>query len=266
MKPRIALMLFYLSILISLASAQSRTKLVVGATPVPHAEILEKVQALLAPEGIDLHIKVFTDYITPNLALGGHDLDADFFQHLPYLEDFNKSHKMDLVSIGSIHFEPLGIYSKKIKLLSELKEGDRIAIPSDLTNEARALLLLEDNGILILKDSRNLKATAKDIIRYNVKIRIVEIEAAQLTRSLSSVTAAIINGNYAIDAGLNPSSDAIVSEKINSVAAETYANILVVRSGDNSRLEIKKLLFALKSGPVRQFIIEKYRGAVVPVD
>jgi D-methionine transport system substrate-binding protein len=266
MNPLFIVIHICLSACLCLTFSQNRTKLIVGATPVPHAEILEKALPILEAEGIDLKIRVFTDYITPNLALNAGDLDVNFFQHQPYLEDFNKSHKLDLVSAGSIHFEPLGIYSKKIKLLSELKSGDKIAVPSDLTNEARALLLLQDNGILILKNPKDLKSTTKDIQLYKVNVQIVEIEAAQLTRTLSSVAAAVINGNYAIDAGLNPSKDAIVSEKIESIAAKTYANIIVVRKGNQSRPEIQRLVSVLKSEPIQRFINDNYQKAVVPIE
>jgi D-methionine transport system substrate-binding protein len=250
----------------SILSAQSLKKIIVGATPVPHAEILEKAKPILAAEGIDLQIKVFTDYVTPNLALNAKDLDANFFQHAPYLDDFNMSHGLNLVSVGSIHFEPLGLYSKKINKLSDLKDGDKIAVPNDLTNEARALLLLQDHGLLVLKDPKNLKSTVKDIQSRKVKIKIVEIEAAQLSRSLTSVAAAVINGNYAIDAGLNPAADAIVSESATSVAAKTYANIVVVRKNDEGRTEIKKLISVLKSESIKRFIKDRYKNAIMTVD
>lgn len=243
---------------------QETTKLVVGATPVPHAEILEKAKALLAAKGIELEIKVFTDYVTPNTALADGSLDANFFQHVPYLEDFTKENKLDLTHTVAVHYEPMGLYSQKIKSLDELKDGDKIAVPNDVTNEARALLLLQDNGILKLKDANNLKATKNDIAEYTVKVEIVELEAAQLTRALPDVTAAIINGNYAIDAGLSPAKDAIISESKDSLAAKTYANVVAIRKGDENREEIKALNEVLTSPEIKQFIEEKYQGAVVP--
>jgi len=239
-------------------------KLVVGATPAPHAEILEEAKKYLQEKGIELEIKVFTDYTTPNTALADGSLDANYFQHLPYLEDFCAENNLDLVSAGPVHYEPMGLYSEKIKSLSELKDGDQIAVPNDVTNEARALLLLQDNGILTLKDPNNLKATKADIADYKVKVEIVELEAAQISRVLPDVTAAIINGNYAIDAGLNPATDAIVSEEADSLAAQTYANIVAVRSGDENREDIKALYEVLTSDEIKAFINEKYQGAVVP--
>ena len=158
--------------------------LLIGATPVPHAEILEKAKVLLAAKGVDLQIKVFTDYMTPNLALNNKNLDANYFQHLPYLEDFNNANKSQLVSAGTVHYEPLAIYSKKIKDLKELQAGEKVAIPNDVSNEARALILLQDNGIIKLKNSGDLNASIKDIASYNIKIELVEIEAAQLPRVL----------------------------------------------------------------------------------
>lgn len=245
---------------------QSTKKLIIGASPVPHAEILEKVKPLLAKKGITLEIKVLTDYVIPNLSLADKSLDANFFQHAPYLESFAKEKKLSLSSVGAVHFEPLGVYSKKIKNLKELKDGDKIAVPNDVTNEARSLILLQDNGILTLKDPKNLKSTKADIKSFRVKVEIVEIEAAQLSRSLGSVTAAVINGNYAIDAKFDPSKDALVLENKKSVSAKTYANIVVVRKGDENRPEIKELVSALKSPEIRKFISEKYKGAVIPAE
>lgn len=269
MKKVLTTVIVILAIFIGLSTdswSQTKVKIVVGATPVPHAEILEKAKVILAQKGIDLEIKVFTDYVIPNLALADKSLDANFFQHLPYLESFSKEKKLSLSSIGAVHFEPLGIYSKKIKNLKELKDGSKIAVPNDVTNEARSLILLQDNGILTLKDPKNLKSTKADIKSFNVKVEIVEIEAAQLTRSLGSVTAAVINGNYAIDAKLNPAENALVLENAKSVSAKTYENIVVVRKGDESRPELKELLAVLKSPEIKKFISEKYKGAVIAAD
>lgn len=252
------------SLLTGCGSNSKEGKLVVGATPTPHAEVLEEVKKLLQEKGYELEIKVFTDYVTPNTALADGSLDANYFQHLPYLEDFIAENNLDLVSVGPVHYEPMGLYSDKIKSLDELKDGDQIAVPNDVTNEARALLLLQDNGILTLKDPNNLKATKTDIAKYSVKVEIVELEAAQISRALPDVAAAIINGNYAIDAGLNPATDAIVAEKADSLAAQTYANIVAVRSGDEDREEIKALYEVLTSDEIKSFINEKYQGAVLP--
>ena len=246
--------------------SQKKVKLVIGATPVPHAEILEQAKPLLAKKGIELEIKVFTDYVIPNLALADKSLDANYFQHLPYLESFSKEKKLSLSSIGAVHFEPLGLYSKKIKKLSALKAGDKVAVPNDTTNEARALILLANNGLLTLKDPKNLKSTKADVASYKVKIEIVELEAAQITRSLVSVTAAVINGNYAIDAKLDPLKDAIISEGPKSISAKTYGNIVVVRKGDENRPELKELVKVLKSAEIKKFIADKYKGAVVAAD
>ncbi|HHY61129.1 MAG TPA: ABC transporter substrate-binding protein [Clostridia bacterium] len=240
-------------------------KLVVGATPEPHAEILEQAKALLKEKGIELEIKEFTDYTTPNIALADGSLDANFFQHVPYLEEFSQQNNLDLTWTTAVHFEPLGLYSYQIKDLSELKDGDRIAVPNDTTNEARALWLLQDNGIITLKEGVGLTATINDIVEYKVDIKIVEMEAPQLPRALEDVTAAVINGNYAIGAGLNPANDALVMEDPNSMAADTFKNVVAVRKGDENRPEIKALGEVLNSPEIKKFIEEKYQGAVVPV-
>ncbi len=253
-------------VMLAVPCAQANEILVVGATPVPHAEILEKAKALLAAQRIDLQVKVFTDYVTPNLALNAGSLDANYFQHLPYLQDFNKANKAGLVSAGVVHYEPLAVYSKKITSLAGLKPGDKIAIPNDVSNGARALLLLQDNGLLKLRNPADLGATVKDIESYSVNIEIVEIEAAQLPRALESVAAAVINGNYAIDAGLSPLTDALASESSGSVAAKTYANLVAVRPGDESRPAIKALIAVLHSPQIKEFITTRYKGAVVPVE
>lgn len=244
---------------------QEVTELVVGATPVPHAEILEKAKELLKEKGIELKIVEFTDYVTPNKALANGDLDANYFQHVPYLEDFKKKNNLDLTYTVAVHFEPMGIYSKKIKSLGELKDGDQIAVPNDLTNEARALLLLQDNGIITLKEGVGMEATKQDIESKKVAVEIVELEAAQIPRSLGDVAAAVINGNYAIDAGLSPARDAIAAETKDSLAAKTYGNVVAVRTGDEDREEIKALDEVLTSREIKQFIEEKYQGAVIPV-
>lgn len=241
------------------------TKLVIGATPEPHAEILAKAKELLQEKGIELEIREFTDYTTPNIALDDGSLDANFFQHVPYLEEFSEQNNLDLTWTTAVHFEPLGLYSYQISDLSELKDGDRIAVPNDTTNEARALWLLQDNGIITLREDAGLTATINDIVEYHVEIKIVELEAPQLPRALEDVTAAVINGNYAIGAGLNPANDAIVMEDPNSMAADTFKNVVAVRKGDENRPEIQTLDEVLTSAEMKQFIEEKYQGAVVPV-
>ena len=220
---------------------------------------------IVEEKGYTLEIKVFSDYVLPNTSLNEGDLDANFFQHLPYLEDFNKEKKTDLVSAAAIHYEPFGIYSEKIKSLSDLKDGDTIAVPNDTTNEARALLLLEIQGLIKLKPDAGFKATINDIIENPKNLKIIEIEAAQLARSLADVDIAVINGNYAIQAGLNVVTDTLAKEEKDSLASTTYINVLAIRKGDENREDLKALVEALKSEKVSKFIEETYKGAVVPV-
>lgn len=251
------------------ASAQPEQKelkiLTVGAVPVPHGEILNFIAPLLKEKGIELKIVEFTDYVQPNLALQNKELDANYFQHVPYLDDFNKKNNTQLSATVPVHFEPLGLYPGKTKTLEELKDGDSIAVPNDTTNEARALLLLQSAGILKVKEGTGLEATVKDIVENPKNIEIKELEAAQISRSLPDVNLAVINGNYAIEAGLNAASDALKAEDKDSLAAQTFANIITVRTGDESREEIKILDEVITSPAVRDFINEKYKGAVIPV-
>lgn len=240
-------------------------KITVGASPTPHAEILAVVKELLAAQGYDLEIVEFTDYVQPNVALADGSLDANYFQHQPYLDQYNAENGTDLVSLTAVHFEPLGIYPGKTTSLDALQDGAQIAVPNDATNEARALLLLEAQGLIKLKEGIGVNATVNDIAENPKKFDIIEIEAAQLARSLQDVDIAVINGNYAIEAGLNAATDALASEAADSLAATTYANTLVVRSGDESRTELQVLAAALTSDEVRTFIEETYGGAVVPV-
>lgn len=239
---------------------QKPAVLKIGATPIPHAEILNFVKPLLAKENIELEIVEFQDYVQPNTALADKELDANFFQHQPYLDNFIKERKLDLVSVGSVHVEPLGLYSKTIKNLSELKEGSTIAIPNDATNAARALLLLQSNGLIKLKDGVGIEATEKDIAENPKKIKIQPAEAAQLPRVLEDVDAAVINTNYALPANLNPTKDALIIEGKDS----PYANIVAVRKGDENRVEIQKLIKILNSAEVKKFLEDKYAGAIVP--
>jgi D-methionine transport system substrate-binding protein len=236
------------------------TVIKVGATPIPHAELLNFVKPLLEKENIKLEIIEFQDYVQPNTALVDKELDANFFQHQPYLDSFNKEKNQNLVSAGSVHVEPLGLYSKSIKNISELKDGAEIAIPNDPSNASRALLLLQSNGILKLKDGGSITSTEKDIVENLKNLKIILAEAAQLPRVLEDVDAAIINTNYALPANLNPVKDALIIEGKDS----PYANNVVVRSGDQERAEIKKLVEVLNSPEVKKFIEEKYQGAVVP--
>ena len=246
-------------------SNKDSKKIVVGASVTPHAEILEVAKGLLAAKGYELEIIEYTDYVQPNLALDYGDLDANFFQHKPYLDNFNEERSLNLVSVAAIHYEPFGIYPGKTKTFEELKDKAEISIPNDGTNEARALLLLEAQGLIKLTEGAGMNATINDIAENPKNLVIHEIEAAQLVPSLNDVDMAVINGNYAIQGDLNVSKDAIVVEDQNSLAAETYGNVIAVRKGDEKREEIKALAEALKSDEVREFIETTYEGAVVPL-
>ncbi len=232
----------------------------IGATAVPHAEILEHVKAQLAKEGVNLEIKVFTDYVLPNTQLSEKALDANFFQHAPYLEDQNTTRNLKLVSVAGIHIEPFGLYSTTIKKLDELEEGAKIAIPNNATNSGRALALLEKAGIIKLKDGVGINGTVKDIVENKNNIKITELEAAMLPRILSEVDLAAINTNYALEAKLVPTKDALFLEDKDS----PYVNILVAREDNKSSEALQKLIKALQSDDVKNFINEKYQGAVVP--
>ncbi len=245
------------------ASAEGSAKLVVGASPSPHAEILEAVRDQLAEQGIELEIEEFTDYVMPNKALANGDLDANFFQHKPYLDNFNAENGTKLTSAGAIHFEPLGVYAGTTSDLSQVPDGAKVAVPNDPTNEARALQLLQAQGLLTLKEGAGLNATVLDIVENPHNLEISELEAAQLPRVLPSLDFAVINGNYAVDAGITDK--VIVSEDKESEAAQTYGNIIAVREGDESRPEIQALVKALQSEECRAFIEETYGTTVVPV-
>ena len=245
----------------SASSSGSSKVLKVGATAVPHAEILEIVKPLLAKEGIDLQIIEFSDYVQPNLALNDKELDANFFQHEPYLKNFVKEHpEVKLVNAAGIHIEPMGIYSHKIKKLDELKDGASIAIPNDPTNGGRSLMLLAKAGLLKLKDGVSVEATVQDIVDNPKHLKFQEVEAAQVPRTLDDVDAAVINTNFAMQVNLVPTKDALFMEDSTS----PYVNIIAVRAGDENRPEIQALLKAVKSKEVKDFINEKYKGAVVP--
>lgn len=246
------------------SSAAAAKTLVVGASPTPHAIILKEAAKLLKAKGIDLQIKEFSDYVLPNTALEDKSLDANYFQHQPYLDEFNKSKGTNIVSAGSIHYEPFGIYAGKTKALADLKDGASVAVPNDTSNEARALLLLQAQGLIKLKDGAGITATKKDIVENKKNLKFTELEAAQLVRSLQDVDVAVINGNYALQGNLKVS-DALAVEANDSLAATTYANIIAVRKGDESREDIKALVEVLKSDEIKAFIIKTFNGAVVPV-
>ena len=248
----------------SAAEATGDKVITVGASPSPHAEILEAAKEALKAEGYELKVLEYTDYVQPNLALESKSLDANYFQHLPYLENFNKERGTKLVSVAAIHYEPFGIYAGKSKDLKNLPEGAKIAVPNDVTNEARALLLLADQGLITLKDNTDINATKQDIVENPHNIEIVEVEAAQVPRSLQDVDFGVVNGNFAIASGLNVA-DALATEAADSVAAKTYANIVVVREGDENSEKTKALVKALTTAEIKQFIENKYQGAVVPI-
>ena len=232
----------------------------VAATAVPHAELLEFVKPALAKEGVELKIKVFTDYVQPNVQVAEGRLDANFFQHQPYLDEFNASRGTALVSIAGVHVEPFGAYSSKIKKLDELSEGAQVVIPNDATNGGRALLLLQQAGVITLRDGAGITATVKDIAENPKGIKVRELEAATLPRVLAQVDLALINTNYALEAGLNPTKDALVIEGADS----PYVNILVTTAEKKDNADLQKLAKALHTPEVKKFIADQYKGAVVP--
>ena len=239
-------------------------KMVVGASPAPHAEILEAAKPLMAEKGYDLQVMVYSDYVQPNNALDAGDLDANYFQHLPYLESFNEQHGTKLVSAAAIHYEPFGIYAGKTASLEEVADGAVVAVPNDVTNEARALLLLEAQGLITLKEGAGLEATKNDIAENPKNLEIMEVEAAQIPRVLPDVDLAVINGNYAIEAGLKVS-DALAIEDAESISATTYGNVLAVREGEEETDKTKALVEVLTSEEIKTFMDETYEGAVVPL-
>jgi D-methionine transport system substrate-binding protein len=242
------------------AAPAAKTVVKIGATAVPHAEILQVVKPILEKDGIELQIVEMTDYVRPNLAVADKELDANFFQHIPYLNKFTSERNLQLANVAAVHIEPMGVYSKKIKNISELASGAEVAIPNDPTNGGRALALLAKAGIITLKEGVGVNATVSDITANPKNIKVRELEAPQLPRALDDVAIAVINTNYALEAKLVPTKDALVIEQKDS----PYVNILVVRKGDESRPEIQKLAKALTSDEVKKFITEKYQGAVVP--
>ncbi len=254
-----------LALLVS-CSQESEKTIKVAATPAPHAEIFEVAKEILAEDGITLEIIEFTDYIQPNSATESGDVMVNYFQHVAYLESFNDDNDTHLVNVANIHYEPFGLYPGNVASVAELAEGAKIAVPNDPSNEARALLLLEAQGIIKLEEGVGLKATKLDIVEtYPANIDIVEMEAAQLPSTLGSVDMAVINGNYAIQGGLSVADDAIAIEDGTSEAAALYANILVVKEGNEENELVQALIDAMKSEKVRDFINESYDGAVVPL-
>ena len=245
------------------SSAGESDTIVIGASPSPHAEILNHFADQFEAEGYKLEVVEFTDYVQPNNALEAGEIDANYFQHKPYLDNFNEENGTNLVSAGAVHYEPMGIFSENLDNLDGVPAGGSIAVPNDTTNEARALLLLQENGLITLADGADITATAADIVDNPKNLEIVEIEAAQIPRSLPDVDLAVINGNYALDAGLN-FDDALVVEAADSLAAQTYANIIAVREGDENSEKAQVIMKILTSDEAKQYIEETFGGAVLP--
>ena len=246
------------------APAESKGTITVAASATPHAEILEQVKPILAEQGWDLEVTVFDDYVQPNLVVESGEFDANYFQHIPYLESFNEEQGTHLVNAGGIHYEPFGIYPGTKSDLTTLEKGDVIAVPNDTTNEARALLLLQDNGVITLKDGVGLEATVRDIVENPNEIEIQELEAAQVPRVIDEVAFVVLNGNYALEAGYNVVNDSIAYEKADSEAAKTYVNIIAVKEGNENSEAIQALVNVLKSDEITKYINDTYDGAVVP--
>jgi D-methionine transport system substrate-binding protein len=246
--------------------AEENTTIKVAASATPHAEILEEAAPILAEQGYDLEVTVFDDYVQPNLVVESGDFDANYFQHIPYLESFNEEKGTHLVDAGDIHYEPFGIYPGTKASLDDIEDGDSIAVPNDTTNEARALLLLQDNGIITLKDGVGLEATKNDIVDNPYNIEIVELEAAQVARVVDEVEYVVLNGNYALEAGYSVGQDAIAYETSDSEAAKTYVNIIAVEEGNEDNEAIQALVAVLKSDEIKEFINETYDGAVIPFE
>lgn len=248
------------------AETESKGTITVAATSVPHAEILEAAKPILAEQGWDLQITEFQDYVQPNEVVEAGDFDANYFQHVPYLNSFNEEKGTHLVAVGNIHYEPLGIYPGTESDLNAISDGATIAVPNDTTNEARALLLLQDNGLITLKDGAGIEATVKDIAENPHNIKFTELEAAQVSRVLPEVSFAVLNGNYALEAGLNAQTDALAIETSDSEAAKTYVNVIVVKEGNENNEGVKALVDVLKSDEIKNFINDTYQGSVVPFE
>lgn len=238
----------------------------VAASATPHAEILEEAKKILADQGWDLEITVFDDYVLPNEVVESGEFDANYFQHIPYLENFNEEKGTHLVNAGGIHYEPFGIYPGTKKDLSELADGDTIAVPNDTTNEARALLLLQDNGIITLKDGAGLEATVNDIAENPHNVKIEELAAEQVARVAPEVAFVVLNGNYALQAGYSVAQDSLAYETSDSEAAKTYVNVIAVKEGNENNAGIKALVDVLKSDEIKQYINDTYDGAVIPFE
>lgn len=251
------------------SSSQDNTQkktITVAASQTPHSEILAEAAKILEKQGYELKVTVFDDYVQPNNVVESGEFDANYMEHVPYMEQFNKENGTHIVNAGGIHYEPFGIYPGTKKKLDDLAEGDTIAIPNDTTNEARALLLLQDNGLLTLKDGAGLTATINDIKENPKKLKFQELEAAQVAKVKDEVAFVVLNGNYALEAGYSVSKDSIAYEKADSEAAKTYVNIIGVKEGNENSDGIKALVKVLKSDDIKKFINDKYDGAVIPFE
>lgn len=247
------------------ADAQAKGTVTVAATPVPHAEILEEAKTLMAAQGWTLEVVEFTDYVQPNEVVESGDLDANYFQHINYLNSYNEEKGTHLISAGEIHYEPLGIYPGKESDLNNVSDGAEIAVPNDTTNEARALLLLEANGLIRLDPAAGIKATVMDITENPHNLKIVELQAEQVARTLPDVAFGVINGNYALQAGLS-TADAVALETADSEAIQQYVNVIAVKEGNENSEGIRALVEVLKSDDMKKFINDKYQGSVVPYE
>ena len=248
----------------SAAFADDDTTITIACSPVPHAMILEQAKPLLEEKGYTLEVTEFEDYIMPNNVVESGEMDANYFQHIPYLNNFNEENGTHLVNAAGIHYEPFGLYPGKKASLDDLEDGDTIAVPNDTTNEARALLLLQDNGIITLKEDAGLEATVKDITENPKNIKIQELEAAQVSRVKDEVAFIVLNGNYAMQAGLSATKDSIAYEKSDSEAAKTYVNVIAVKEGNENSEKIQALIEVLKSEEITNYINDYFNGAVVP--
>lgn len=256
-----------LTSLVGCGSTDTEDKVIkVAASSTPHAEILEEAKDLLAEKGWTLEVTVFDDYVQPNLVVESGEFDANYFQHIPYLDNFNAENGTHLVNAGGIHYEPFGIYPGTKTSLEDLEEGDTIAVPNDTTNEARALLLLQDNGIITLKEDAGLEATVNDIVDNPKNVEILELEAAQVARVKEEVAFVVLNGNYALEAGFSVAKDSIAYEKADSEAAKTYVNVIAVKEGKEDSEAIKALIEVLTSDEIKQYINDTYDGAVIPFE
>ncbi len=245
-------------------TTEAKGTITIAASATPHAEILEEAKSLLSAKGWDLEVTVFNDYVQPNMVVESGEFDANYFQHIPYLDSFNEEQGTHLVNAGGIHYEPFGIYPGTKSDLTTLEKGDVVAVPNDTTNEARALLLLQDNGIITLKDGVGLEATVRDIVDNPHEIEIQELEAAQVPRVKDEVAFVVLNGNYALEAGFSVAKDAVAYEQADSEAAKTYVNVIAVKEGNENNEGIKALVEVLKSDEIAEYITSEYDGGVIP--